>query len=59
MSNIHSLGLHDQVSLDHQYRVVRVPGGWIYYYDSEQIGGHCQATSTFVPFNNEFMPKGG
>jgi hypothetical protein len=49
--------LHEEVSLNLWHRVVRVPGGWIYYFDNEQVGGHWQTTSTFVPFNNELMPK--
>jgi hypothetical protein len=57
MVNIHGMELHEEVSPNHQHRIVRVPGGWIYYSDNEQAGGHWQTTSTFVPFNNEFMPK--
>ena len=57
MDNIHSMELHEEVSLNLWHRVVRVPGGWIYYFDNEQVGGHWQTTSTFVPFNSEFMPK--
>ena len=57
MDNIHSMELHEEVSLNQWYRIIRVPGGWIYYFDNEQVGGHWQTTSTFVPFNSEFMPK--
>jgi|GEM_PF-4057979 len=33
-------------------KLIRVPGGWIYIF-----GDMEGTTSTFVPFNNEFMTK--
>jgi hypothetical protein len=49
--------LHEKISLDNKYTVLRVPGGWIYYKHIETPGENIQrlaSTSVFVPFNNEF-----
>ncbi|MFH1882117.1 MAG: hypothetical protein ABIL62_05330 [Planctomycetota bacterium] len=49
--------LHEKISLDNKYTVLRVPGGWIYYNHIETTGENIQqlaSTSVFVPFNNEF-----
>ena len=47
---IYEMQLHEVV-LFNEVRVLRVPGGWIYFHDENRF-------STFVPFNNEFqIPK--
>jgi hypothetical protein len=50
--NIYNLSLHE-MTITHLLcdfiKVLRVPGGWIYYYTSD-IG-------TFVPFDNEFQER--
>ncbi len=49
--------LHEKISLDNKYTVLRVPGGWIYYNDIETPGEniqHLASAFVFVPFNNEF-----
>ena len=51
--DIYKMGLHGQVDVGN-YRVVRVPGGWIYYLDKELIGEVGQTVATFVPYNEEF-----
>ncbi len=58
MNDLYDMKLHEEVSTNDQNRIVRVPGGWIYYFDNEQIGGHWQTTSTFVPFHSEFIASG-
>lgn len=36
-------------------KIVRVPGGWIFYSDEMSPSGTISKTSCFIPFNNEFM----
>ena len=45
--------LHEEIEIERNLRVLRVPGGWIYYLDNEQVGGTWQTTSTFVPFDTK------
>lgn len=52
---IYEMDLHDEIQLWQGFYVVRVPGGWIYRNDTEQVGGHYASATTFVPFNTEFM----
>ena len=52
--DIYKMGLHGEVDIHRNYRVVRVPGGWIYHADNEQVGGTWQTVATFVPYNEEF-----
>ena len=49
MHEIYKLELHDTLTVNF-YRVLRVPGGWIYTYIKEEY-----PTSTFVPFDNGFQ----
>lgn len=53
--SLHSMKLHERMQFDDGGLftcVLRVPGGWIYRsYDKS----HGILSSTFVPFNNEFM----
>jgi len=55
--NIYKLKLHDCVEINSEpnsYYVIRVPGGFIYtLYRLD----YNSMTSTFVPFNNEFMTE--
>lgn len=46
---LYSLELHQQVYINPEINILRVPGGWIYIYKKYN-------TNTFVPFNNEFQP---
>lgn len=48
MVTIYDLDLHDEAQISDVEYVKRVPGGWLYI-DTNLC------TSTFVPFNNEFM----
>lgn len=47
MKNIYSLGYHEQLALNNDLYVLRVPGGWIYCDKVYQ-------QNTFVPYNDEF-----
>jgi len=57
MKNIYEIKLHEETVITigpAEYRVLRVPGGWIYYnprLDNDQMN------STFVPFDNEFQKQ--
>lgn len=55
MENIYDMDLHGEVEPWRGLRIIRVPGGWIYYSEQEQPGGHWQVTGTFVPFDNGFQ----
>lgn len=49
---IYDLELHEEMELvteDFIYKIIRVPGGWIY----KAYG----STMVFVPFHGEFDPK--
>lgn len=48
--SIYKLQLHESTSGDN-YRITRVPGGWIYQMQSWE---EVSMTMTFVPYNNEF-----
>ena len=54
--NIYKLELFEDVILhmnDAMYEIIkRVPGGWLYSY-----GNSNGCTSTFIPFDNEFMDR--
>jgi len=55
--DIYNMKLHEQVEISDKGfigSIMRVPGGWIYEIDSK---GYEVCTSTFVPFDNEFMKK--
>lgn len=46
---IYKLKLHETFTIEGGALVKRVPGGWIYIFDSRR--------SVFVPFNNEFAKE--
>jgi hypothetical protein len=46
---IYNMKLHEVKTPDDSFRVVRVPGGWIYY-----LKFFSETTAVFVPYNNEF-----
>ncbi len=54
---LYMLKLHESISLDDKYTVLRVPGGWIYY---DRIGKPEEndrlltPNAVFVPLDNEF-----
>jgi len=57
MKDIYALGLHEEFVFPagpSEYRVLRVPGGWIYYNPRLENG---QMNSTFVPYDNDLAPK--
>lgn len=51
--DIYKMKLHEIIII-YQIEILRVPDGWIYSYHSEQVGGHMQVSSTFVPYIEEF-----
>lgn len=54
---LYMLKLHESISMDDKYTVLRVPGGWIYYDrigKSEENGKLLTSTAVFVPLDNEF-----
>ena len=54
-TDIYKMDLHDDVTLWGTADVVRVPGGWIYRFDTEAEGGWRQSC-VFVPYSDEFNP---
>lgn len=65
--DLHKMKLHEEEHISVHGKItstviVRVPGGWIYHLMEHRyiysVGYDWQTiTSTFVPFNNEFMNK--
>ena len=54
---LYMLKLHESISLDDKYTILRVPGGWIYYArigKSEENDRLLTPNAVFVPFDNEF-----
>lgn len=47
--SLYSMKLGDAIEV-RPYKVTRVPGGWLWHTSPEN--------GTFVPFNNEFEPRG-
>ena len=50
---IYNMALHEETQIDADTYVMRVAGGWLYSCYNSVDG--VNATSTFVPFHNEFM----
>jgi hypothetical protein len=48
--NIYKMELHDSFVINHETRITRVPGGWIY----SLFDGYFHHV-TFVKFDNEFI----
>ena len=62
--SIYNMKLHEAIHpKERNVEIVRVAGGWIYnfYHDTAAREGELeyQATSVFVPFDNEFQDKEG
>lgn len=49
MKDLLEMKLHDEIEPWKGFRIVRVPGGWLYLTDNEQAGGHWQTSQSFVP----------
>lgn len=63
MDKIYKLELHESTVIETKqttegntvkWIVTRVPGGWIYQRSNVNV---TDQTTTFVPFNNEFMQR--
>jgi len=48
---IYELELHEELRIVPDLYIIRVPGGWIYCTTNDNLNF---ASSTFVPYNNEF-----
>lgn len=46
--DIHKLGLHEKVTVDSVFSIMRVPRGWIYIFEY---------SSVFVPYSSEYDPE--
>lgn len=62
MDELYKMNCHDELfpNTEENIRIIRVPGGWIYHiYEKQDTGENqmmnYQTTSTFVPFDNEFV----
>lgn len=54
---LYGLKLHESIDIPPELQVTRVSGGWIYrFWNISQQEYYPNAV--FVPFNNEFQPKG-
>ena len=51
ISRLHLLNMHEEMEINagSYTNVIRVPGGWIYSFYTEQVGGHFSRNSVFVP----------
>ena len=47
---IYRMELHEEIRLTDLVSIVRVAGGWLYYF----INGQNNTVCTFVPYNDEF-----
>lgn len=53
--NIYKMKLHDQLYINDNLTITRVPGGWLYsYIDRDYTKPKCLM---FVPFDNEFQER--
>lgn len=53
---IYDLGLHEGIYFkNYQIYIMRVPGGWIYYYRKSLV--QPLEDGVFIPFNDEFHDK--
>ena len=59
MDKLYEIGLHEAISPNEggNFQVLRVPGGWVYTFYSENGAGGYYVSSCFVPFNNEFQKR--
>ena len=56
---IYDLNLHEKME-EKGFQIIRVPGGWLYFNETAHVGisgTQRTATSTFVPYNDEFKDK--
>lgn len=52
--NLYELSLHE-ATVQGVYRIIRVPGGWIYERQTKRISdSEREVQVVFVPFNGEF-----
>ena len=52
---IYDLELHEVTIVGRRYRVMRVPGGWIYERLTKRISEtDSEAITVFVPYSNEY-----
>jgi hypothetical protein len=57
VKDIHDLELHEVTVVRKRYRVVRVPGGWIYERLTKRISEtESEAVAVFVPYSAEYAP---
>lgn len=49
IEELYNMKLHDTIDTG-VYDILRVPGGWLY-----TLFGDKTTTTTFIPFNNEFL----
>ena len=65
MNKVYEMELHDTTHPAGDFKIIRVPGGWIYrFYEINQVtmadgtwSENYFCDSVFVPFDNEFMEK--
>lgn len=56
--DIHSMDLFDSFTISSFRNLVRVPGGWVYELFIEKNKGQFSSSTTFIPYNNEFINIG-
>lgn len=55
---LYQMNLFDELVLDANRIVLRVPGGWIFEYHRSDFEYHrSDVVTCFVPFNNEFQEQ--
>ncbi len=54
--DIYEMKLHDEIEVDTDLHILRVPGGWLYKTFSECAGGWF-ISSEFVAYNEEFQNR--
>lgn len=55
--NIFKMNLHDEILFYRENKVLRVPGGWIYFCEAQVGDGTVSVSTCFVPLNYEFSNK--
>ena len=50
MSNLYNMSLHEILTLEDGIKIIRVPGGWIYRFES--YNGESES-SCFVPYSKK------
>ena len=54
---LYGMKLHDEICPWNGLRIIRVPGGWLYFSDCETGTGGYSTSGAFVRFDNEYQDR--